>query len=77
MARKPKYYVVWKGRRTGVFTDWDDCAEQVHGFPGARFRSFDSLEEAREALKTGAEREPANPGGGDGPILPSYSVDAA
>jgi len=25
MAKQPKFYVVWKGRETGVFTSWEDC----------------------------------------------------
>lgn len=45
-----KYYIVWKGRRTGLFTRWDDCAASVQGFPGAQYLSFDNLEAAQKAL---------------------------
>ena len=41
MANK-KYYVVWAGHDTGVFDTWEDCKLQVEGFPGARYKSFDS-----------------------------------
>ncbi len=53
MAKK-KYYVVWKGRKTGIFTTWAECEAQVKGFTGARFKSFPSKEEAEEAFATGA-----------------------
>lgn len=53
MAKK-KYYVVWKGRKTGIFTTWAECEVQVKGFTGARFKSFPSKEEAEKAFVTGA-----------------------
>ena len=40
MNKKQKYYVVWKGRRTGIFNTWDEAAAQVNGFAGAQFKSF-------------------------------------
>ena len=50
MANK-KYYVVWAGHDTGVFDTWEDCKLQVEGFPGARYKSFDSRLEAIEAYR--------------------------
>ncbi len=44
MAKKPKYYVVWKGRKTGIFTSWDECSAQVTGYPEAEYKSFESKE---------------------------------
>lgn len=52
MAKK-KYYVVWSGKKTGVFETWDDCKEQVMGVKGARYKSFPSKQEAEAAFKTG------------------------
>ena len=49
-----KFYVVWAGRQTGIFTDWATTQRQVHGFPAARFKSFDSRAAAEEAFKAGA-----------------------
>jgi ribonuclease HI len=49
-----KFYVVWAGRETGIFTDWATTQRHVHGFPAARFKSFDSRAEAEEAFKAGA-----------------------
>jgi ribonuclease HI len=51
-----KFYVVWAGRETGIFTDWATTQRQVHGFPAARFKSFESRAEAEEAFKAGAPR---------------------
>ena len=48
-----KFYVVWAGRKTGVFTDWATTQLQVDKFPGARFKSFASRAEADQALKAG------------------------
>ncbi|HLO11988.1 MAG TPA: ribonuclease H family protein, partial [Pseudoneobacillus sp.] len=56
MAGK-KYYVVWNGRKTGIFETWAECEEQTKGFQGARFKSFSSLEEATTALKGGPSKK--------------------
>ncbi|MEW5959709.1 MAG: ribonuclease H family protein [Chloroflexota bacterium] len=51
MARQ-KYYVVWVGRRPGIYSRWADCAEQVNGFSGAKYKAFEKEVEARAAFKT-------------------------
>ena len=48
-SKKPKFYVVWSGRIPGVYTSWDECREQVEGFPGARYKAFASRDEAEYA----------------------------
>lgn len=53
MANKKKYYVVWAGRKTGVFDSWAECERQTKGFQGASFKSFASLEEAQQAFTKG------------------------
>ena len=50
MAKKQKYYVVWKGVSPGIYTSWTDCQLQVKGYDGAQYKSFDSMEEAECAL---------------------------
>ena len=50
MAKQPKFYVVWKGRKTGVFNSWEDCKAQTNGFDGAVFKSFLSKKQAEEAF---------------------------
>lgn len=48
---KKKYYVVWNGRRKGVFSSWNVCKKQVDGFDGAQYKSFANLDEAEIASK--------------------------
>lgn len=45
-----KVYAVRKGRQTGLFETWDECKEQVSGFPGAEYKSFQSYDEAEDYL---------------------------
>lgn len=44
-----KFYVVWAGRKPGIYRDWESCRAQVDKFPGARFKSFGSRSEADAA----------------------------
>lgn len=53
MKKTNKYYVVWKGAKTGIFTSWDECQQYVIGIPGAKFKAFSSLEEAEQAFEHG------------------------
>ena len=41
-----KYYAVHSGRRTGVFSSWDEMKHYVQGFKGAKFKKFSTQEEA-------------------------------
>lgn len=43
-----KYYAVKKGKVPGIYKTWDDCKKMVHGFPGAIYKSFTNIEEAKE-----------------------------
>lgn len=51
MAKKQKYYVVWSGRKPGVYTSWAECLEQVNGFSNPVFKSFSSREIAEQAFE--------------------------
>lgn len=48
---KRKFYVVWVGREPGIYEDWDDCREQVNGFPNARYKEFDNQTAATIAFR--------------------------
>lgn len=85
---KQKYYVVWKGRKTGVFTSWKVCKAQIEGFEGAQYKSFASLDEAEIAAQKSyldykgkdtkkPKFSPADKKKFGSPILESISVDAA
>lgn len=47
---KEKFYVVWEGVTPGVYTSWTDCQLQIKGYEGAKYKSFDTREEAERAL---------------------------
>ena len=81
---KQKYYVVWKGRKTGIFTSWAECEKQVKGFAAAQYKAFDSRREAEAAYRSEYEAYKGKPASqrrwqdaSIKPILPSICVDAA
>lgn len=51
MALRRKYYTVWVGAAPGVYDSWTECQLQIKGYPGARYKSFDSQEAAVEAFR--------------------------
>jgi len=86
VSKKQKFYVVWQGRRPGIFDRWDEAEVQVKDFAGARFKSYESLAEATEAYRQGApkfSRKSTVPAANGKlslvgkPIPDSFSVDAA
>jgi len=48
-----KFYVVWQGKQTGIFTDWTTCSKQVIGVTGAKYKSFPTRAEAEAAFNDG------------------------
>lgn len=78
-----KYYVVWEGKKTGIFSTWEECEKNVKGVSGAKYKSFSTLKEAEKAWQMGwykfykksrqrHENQPKT-----GYIEDSLSVDAA
>ena len=55
MAKKAKFYVVWKGKRPGVYTTWDDCKAAINGYKGAQYKSFEAFEIAKKAYNSNYE----------------------
>ena len=49
--QKNKYYVVWRGRLTGIFDSWEECRKQTEGFEGAQYKGYSTLELAEAAHK--------------------------
>ncbi len=81
---KKKYYVVWKGRKPGIYGTWDECKEQIGNFTGALYKSFESETNAIRAFKgkpstyigngqAGAKPKKSN----KKPLMNTISVDAA
>ena len=81
---KQKFYVVWKGRKTGIFTSWAECEKQVKGFVAAEYKAFGTLSEAESALQLKYDKYKGKvsslgkwKNAEIKPILPSICVDAA
>jgi len=91
MTKVKKFYVVWKGRKTGIFTTWEACKAEIEGFKSARYKSFENRAQAEQAFQNAYSQYVAitpklGPSNNlsedklhqaDPPILESYSVDAA
>lgn len=84
MKPRAKFYVVWKGRKTGIFSTWEACAAQVQGYTGARYKSFSSRLAAEQALGGKYSTYAGKPTSGgewlispNPPIKASWCVDAA
>lgn len=43
-----KFYAVKSGLTPGVYNTWDECKRQVHGVPGAVFKSFPTRQAAED-----------------------------
>ena len=86
---KNKFYVVWIGKKPGIYSSWDDCKAQVDGVDGAKYKGFFTRELAEAAYNDDYNKymnkkdlnEPkkilcSDPSIGT-PIQDSLSVDAA
>lgn len=49
MAKKAKFYTVWKGKRPGIYDTWKDCKAAIDGYKGAEYKSFATFEIAKKA----------------------------
>lgn len=58
-TKKKSWYAVKKGRKTGLYTTWEECRKQVIGYGGAEYKGFYVKEEADAYLsgKTAEETE--------------------
>lgn len=86
--KKPKFYVVWRGRKEGIFTSWAECQAQIQGFSGAQYKSFPSRSEAQAAFDSAygdyvgvggkkKAKKSVSPEAAQEAVTPSLSVDAA
>lgn len=50
-----KYYAVRVGRKAGIYDNWTDAKDQVHGYPNAIYQSFNNLHDAEAFLNPQAE----------------------
>ncbi|KAJ2796147.1 Ribonuclease H1, partial [Coemansia furcata] len=60
-ASDGSYYAVRVGRQAGIYRTWNECKANVHAFPGAVFKKFNSLPEAQTFAGPQASIVPAAP----------------
>jgi ribonuclease HI len=49
--KKQKFYVVWLGFSPGIYYSWEACQEQISGYPGAMYKSFEDEKLAMQAYR--------------------------
>lgn len=54
---KMSFYAVAKGRTPGIFFTWSDCETQVKGFSGARYKKFNTVNEAQAFLEANGDNK--------------------
>lgn len=85
---KNKFYVVWEGKVTGIFSSWDKCKKAIENYPNAKYKSFPTKELAQKAFSESYEEYKGKKITQSGlsqaelirigkPKIPSISVDAA
>ncbi|MFC0186239.1 ribonuclease HI [Pseudarcicella hirudinis] len=85
---KQKYYVIWKGAKTGVFDSWTEAEALIKGVEKAQYKSFNTLKEAENAFKgnywqavqsssNGVKSSSKTKASIGKPVMESISVDAA
>lgn len=72
----PKFYVVLVGRSRGIYTTWNECKSQVDRFPGAKYASFKTREDAEAAYASNDLNRRHRQVGGR-PLAPYIAVDAS
>ena len=50
MAKRQKYYVVWRGLQPGIYLSWEECEPLVKGFPNPKYKAFNTEAEATAAF---------------------------
>lgn len=85
---KNKFFVVWDGREPGVYSSWEECKKQIHGYGNAIYKGFETEAAAKEAFLSpcwdyiGKNAKTKKPDPGliteyGMPVMESLSVDAA
>ena len=47
------YYVVYRGRHSGIYHTWEECENEIKGFSGSKYKKFTNKKEADYYLKYG------------------------
>jgi len=49
MAKTKKFYVVWEGKKPGIYESWKECKAMTDGYAGAKYKSFETFAKAKNA----------------------------
>ena len=49
------FYAVYKGKKTGIFSSWNECKQSVDKYPNAIYKKFKKLEDAEYFAKNGKQ----------------------
>ena len=85
MSKSNKFYVVWSGHSTGIYSTWDECKTCIDNYKGALYKSFNTIEEAKKAFKEHPYKYIGNKNATvnsinnskEKPVLNTLSVDSA
>jgi len=47
-----KYYAIARGRQPGIYNTWVDAKKQIDGFKGAKYKLFDTEQDAKEFINS-------------------------
>lgn len=51
MPKVLKFYVVWSGKKPGIYDKWNDCQKQIINYPNAKYKSFPTRIAAENAFR--------------------------
>ncbi len=51
------FYAVANGKNIGIFTSWNECCESVKGYKNAKYKKFDTREEAEEFILSNNQQQ--------------------
>jgi len=54
------FYAVANGRQNGVFLDWTECKKSINGYKNAKYKKFNTKEEADRFIQTKIEDKNSN-----------------
>jgi ribonuclease HI len=55
--KQGKWYVVWVGTEPGICENWDECKARVLNYPNARYKGFNTQQEAIMAYRGDGKEE--------------------
>lgn len=62
MSASKKFYAIAVGKKPGIYTSWPAAHTQVKGFPGAKYKGFQTRQEAEQWLENPPTHAPTAPG---------------